>query len=251
MDYMDLNVCCPGGASTDALFATCLFSLFLQLSCSGTDFLPYMMDETGLVTVEMGGLERGDLKSAGDKPLSLFSAMKKVLKEVEACSRWAASLAAGPTSNCHPGPQCQLLKNEEFSKQSFKNVINVFEMWRRYVIFIICIFMWTLLFLFRTHVKEKFLSDLRKARVQYKGVELAKVLQSMRNRMDDPQLLAPDVILNMLISYRDVQVCWPALWEIHEIVLSWALAVQQKIWGWFRDGNHLSISCTTNGMGII
>ena len=24
--------------------------------------------------------------------------------------------------------------------------------------------------------------------------------------MDDPQLLAPDVILNMLISYRDVQV---------------------------------------------
>lgn len=47
---------------------------------------------------------------------------------------------------------------------------------------------------------------MRKVREQYKGKELAKVLQSMRNRMDDPQLLAPDVILNMLISYRDVQV---------------------------------------------
>ncbi|KAI0229036.1 Mitogen-activated protein kinase kinase kinase 15 [Lamellibrachia satsuma] len=57
----------------------------------------------------------------------------------------------------------------------------------------------------RTHVKEKFLSDLRKAREHNTGPALAKILSTMRNRMDDPQLLAPDVILNMLISYRDVQ----------------------------------------------
>jgi mitogen-activated protein kinase kinase kinase 5 len=58
----------------------------------------------------------------------------------------------------------------------------------------------------RAHLKEKFLSDLRKAREQHKGPELANILTQMRYRMDDPQLLSTDVILNMMISYRDVQV---------------------------------------------
>lgn len=58
----------------------------------------------------------------------------------------------------------------------------------------------------RTHLKEKFLSDLRKAREQHKGPDLALILTQLRNRMDDPQLLSTDVVLNMMISYRDVQV---------------------------------------------
>ncbi|XP_056015216.1 mitogen-activated protein kinase kinase kinase 15-like isoform X3 [Ostrea edulis] len=55
------------------------------------------------------------------------------------------------------------------------------------------------------HIKERFLNDLRKARDQYKGEELAKVLDAMRTRLDDPQLLCVDVVMNMLISLRETQ----------------------------------------------
>nr|UCK81532.1 mitogen-activated protein kinase kinase kinase 8-like protein [Arenicola marina] len=57
----------------------------------------------------------------------------------------------------------------------------------------------------KTHSRDKFLNDLRKARENYKGKDLAEKLAVLRNRLDDPQLIAADVILNMLISYRDVQ----------------------------------------------
>ncbi|XP_021348144.1 mitogen-activated protein kinase kinase kinase 5-like [Mizuhopecten yessoensis] len=56
-----------------------------------------------------------------------------------------------------------------------------------------------------THQKERFLCDLRKAREQFKGEELAKVLERLRTRLDDPQLLSVDVVINMLISFRDSQ----------------------------------------------
>lgn len=57
----------------------------------------------------------------------------------------------------------------------------------------------------KAHMKEKFLADLRKARENYSGDELAKVLHNLLKRLDDASMVSGDVVLNLLLSFRDVQ----------------------------------------------
>ncbi|XP_008053937.1 mitogen-activated protein kinase kinase kinase 15, partial [Carlito syrichta] len=53
--------------------------------------------------------------------------------------------------------------------------------------------------------KETLLNDIRKAREKYQGEELAKELARIKLRMDNTEVLTPDIIINLLLSYRDIQ----------------------------------------------
>ncbi|KAJ8927701.1 hypothetical protein NQ314_019809 [Rhamnusium bicolor] len=55
------------------------------------------------------------------------------------------------------------------------------------------------------HMKEKFLSDLKKLKEQKNGEELKEALHLIRKRLDDPNVLSGEVILNMLFCFRDIQ----------------------------------------------
>ncbi|XP_016847884.2 mitogen-activated protein kinase kinase kinase 15 isoform X1 [Anolis carolinensis] len=56
-----------------------------------------------------------------------------------------------------------------------------------------------------TYYKETLLNDIRKARDKYQGEELAKELARIKLRMDNTEVLTSDIVINLLLSYRDIQ----------------------------------------------
>ncbi|XP_074030538.1 apoptotic signal-regulating kinase 1 isoform X1 [Leptinotarsa decemlineata] len=57
----------------------------------------------------------------------------------------------------------------------------------------------------KAHMREKFLSDLKKLKEHKSSEELKEALLLMRKRLDDPNVLSGEVILNMLFCFRDIQ----------------------------------------------
>lgn len=55
------------------------------------------------------------------------------------------------------------------------------------------------------YFRETILNDIRKARELYCGKELAVELGRIRKRLDNVEVLSADIIINLLISYRDIQ----------------------------------------------
>uniref|UniRef100_A0A5S6QFD9 mitogen-activated protein kinase kinase kinase n=1 Tax=Trichuris muris TaxID=70415 RepID=A0A5S6QFD9_TRIMR len=55
------------------------------------------------------------------------------------------------------------------------------------------------------HSREKFLADLRQARQEPESDRLKEILAKLRTRLDDPDVLSVDTVVNMLLSYRDIQ----------------------------------------------
>ncbi|CAN0150395.1 unnamed protein product [Lampetra fluviatilis] len=53
--------------------------------------------------------------------------------------------------------------------------------------------------------KDAILGDIRRARGKYQGEELARELARIRSRLDTTELLSPDIVINLLLSYRDLQ----------------------------------------------
>lgn len=57
------------------------------------------------------------------------------------------------------------------------------------------------------YFRETIRQDIRQARERFGGQQLRQELACLQRRLDSVELLSPDIIINLLLSYRDVQVC--------------------------------------------
>uniref|UniRef100_A0A8C5BDQ7 Protein kinase domain-containing protein n=1 Tax=Gadus morhua TaxID=8049 RepID=A0A8C5BDQ7_GADMO len=57
----------------------------------------------------------------------------------------------------------------------------------------------------RSYFRESVRLEIRTARERFTGAQLSQELSRIQNRLDTVDLLTPDIIINLLLSYRDVQ----------------------------------------------
>lgn len=57
------------------------------------------------------------------------------------------------------------------------------------------------------YFRETMRQNIRQARERFSGQQLRQELARLQRRLDSVELLSPDIIMNLLLSYRDVQVC--------------------------------------------
>ncbi|XP_035264795.1 mitogen-activated protein kinase kinase kinase 5 isoform X2 [Anguilla anguilla] len=58
---------------------------------------------------------------------------------------------------------------------------------------------------FSEYFRESVRQEIRTARERFSGKELSRELGRIQNRLDTVELLSPDIVMNLLLSYRDVQ----------------------------------------------
>lgn len=56
------------------------------------------------------------------------------------------------------------------------------------------------------YFRETILNEIRKARELYTGMELAAELNRIQQRLDNVECLSVDIVINLLLTYRDIQV---------------------------------------------
>lgn len=70
--------------------------------------------------------------------------------------------------------------------------------------------MWLFIFFFpfshSQYFRETILNEIRKARELYTGMELAAELSRIQQRLDNVECLSVDIVINLLLTYRDIQV---------------------------------------------
>ncbi|XP_061870726.1 mitogen-activated protein kinase kinase kinase 6 isoform X2 [Colius striatus] len=55
------------------------------------------------------------------------------------------------------------------------------------------------------YFQETIRRDIRRAREMFRGEQLSRELSRIQRRLDSVELLSPDIVVNLLLSYRDVQ----------------------------------------------
>ena len=57
------------------------------------------------------------------------------------------------------------------------------------------------------YFRESIRHEIRTARERFSGQALSQELARIQKRLDTVELLTPDIVMNLMLSYRDVQVC--------------------------------------------
>lgn len=57
------------------------------------------------------------------------------------------------------------------------------------------------------YFRESIRHEIRMARERFSGQDLSNELSRIQKRLDSVELLTPDIVMNLLLSYRDIQVC--------------------------------------------